>query len=425
MQALHPNPDPGSSESPSVRALECKIEMVFRFWTPSSKSQDLTQQEAMLNKHPGVLALIEDVVASKSGTFLVGDQQLYVSGLKHPADALVISRQLQLCMQGFRERQGTAPVAVSIAIDARGKTAVPANPEADGNGDATLILRDNTAGPSYDLVTLLQLSRPAQILLTHDLCDQVRGLKWLPLKSFPDRFGVFEYLWAAEEKLEQVQSEAPFKLPELLPSPTPESARPEVVADEAAFAGRQSIAGHNPLEEESVVSRLLTALRANRMIAIAVAVLVVTVAGVRVASKLTSTPAMPAVKVADPGAPITQANPKPIPPTSSSGAIPANKIISSDPPAPPHSKDKAPTASPDTSASTQNAPNAAVTNVPVPRGGCGLTGGLGSYLAIAEDKRGKADYAGAEHIYRQVLQCDPTNAAAKSGLERTRAAEQE
>jgi hypothetical protein len=433
MQALHPNPASGSSESSSARSLECKIEMVFRFWTPSAKSQDLKHQEAMLNKHPGVLALIEDVVASKHGTFLVGDQQLYVSGLKHPADALVISRQLQLCMQGFRQRQGTEPVAVSIAIDARGKTAVPANPEADGNGTAgaTFILRDNTAGPSYDLVTLLQLSKPAQILVTHDLCDQIRGLKWLPLKSFPDRFGVFEYLWAAEEKLEQFQSEAQFKLPELLPSLPPEPERSETTPEEGTFVGRHAGAGQTPLEQESILARLLSVIRANRMIAIGSLALVFLIAvglvGVRMASKPAHhQPAAPVGTVPPPIPTATQPDPKPITATSSSVTLPPKTVLT-----PARSKDKALTGSGETSpglgtTTTERPSNVDKTDDKTASKGCDLLpASLAAYLAIAEDKRGRADYPGAERIFRQVLRCEPTNAAARSGLERTLAAEGE
>jgi hypothetical protein len=419
MQAPSANPAPGSPGLSSAKSLECKIEMAFRFWTPSAKSQDPAQQATALTRHPGVLALIEDVVASKRGTFLVGDEQLYVSGLTHPADALVVSRQVQLCMQGFRRSPGVEPLALSIAIDARSKSPLT------GPEPATHAEREGTSRPSHDLVKLLQISKPAQILVTHDLCDQIRELKYLPLKSFPNRFGVFEYLWTAEEKLEPLQSEMPFKLPELLPaSQPPAEVKPEeTVEEESTFLSSKSSAGQGALEQEDVAAQGMHAIFSHRVLAIAAAalvvLLVVLVLVVRTRSKSTPQAPAPAVTTAQPD--VTQ----PTPSTASSEPHKSNPTPSplvSDP----NPKDKTSGSEKQEASANEKqvkADDKALRPQSVQRGGCSLPGNLSQYLVLAEDKRGRGEYPAAERIFRQILQCDPANAAAKSGLARTIAAE--
>jgi hypothetical protein len=45
------------------------------------------------------------------------------------------------------------------------------------------------------------------MLLTHDMFRQISNISRVPLKSFPGRFGVYEYLWTAEDKLDLLDSE--------------------------------------------------------------------------------------------------------------------------------------------------------------------------------------------------------------------------
>jgi Flp pilus assembly protein TadD len=48
----------------------------------------------------------------------------------------------------------------------------------------------------------------------------------------------------------------------------------------------------------------------------------------------------------------------------------------------------------------------------------------GRLVTLAEQDRGRGDYANAIRIFREVLACDPNNAAARSGLDKTLSAQQ-
>jgi hypothetical protein len=45
------------------------------------------------------------------------------------------------------------------------------------------------------------------------------------------------------------------------------------------------------------------------------------------------------------------------------------------------------------------------------------------YLDMADNNRGRGKYSDAERQYNSVLQCDPENDRARSGLSRTKQAE--
>ncbi|MGB6721169.1 MAG: hypothetical protein WBE72_10265, partial [Terracidiphilus sp.] len=238
-----------------------KIEMVFRFWGGNAKGPEPAAGERAPVHNPGVLALIEDVAASKRGVFLSTHDQLYVSGLKQPADALLVSRQVQLGLQGFRGRHGSGPVAVSIAIDASAGDRSTVEPEPGSDAAPPAPSANQTPEPSHDLVTLLKLSKPAQILMTHDLCQQLTGIKGLPLKSFPGRFGVYEYLWTSEEKLDLLQSEPQLTLaalPPALPS-QPGFNAPKGKDGQATAASGATKAIDLPPSREGMVQRAVAA----------------------------------------------------------------------------------------------------------------------------------------------------------------------
>jgi hypothetical protein len=391
-----------------------KIEMLFRFWGASGRGAE-TGEGGSINApgnasghHPGVLALIEDAVASKRGAFVSSAEYLYISRLKRPSDALAVSRQVQLGLEGFRARHGSGPVAVSIAIDAGG--------ERSGGVDA--MERASGQEPPHDLVTLLKLSKPAQILLTHDLCQQVTSIKGLPLRSFPARFGVYEYLWTTEEKLELLESEPQLTLA-ALPMAQPAKEKNGAATSTAATAPGApagttkaftappvSAKAEEPEEAKPGLPRWVLFAGAGVAAAIAVAAL-----GIHLAQK-------PAASSAPPQTPAVQvpASAAPAPVVQPSAPAPAQAVQKT------HAALlKPPAAKPVATA----APAPEVKPPAAPAADCTLGGDTSRYVGLGEQARGRGDYANAIRIFREVLACDANNAAAREGLDKSLQAQQQ
>ena len=389
--------------------------MVFRFWPTTTKTADSSETEQALTRHPGVLALIEDLVAAKRGTFLVGKDQLYVSGLKHPADALIVSRQVQLGLQGFRSKNGAEPVGISIAIDSRKESAE--NPSQIGTESSNGSGGDSP--PSHDLLSLLKLSKPAQILVTHDLCERMGTFKGLPLRPFPARFGVSEYLWISEEKLELLQAEPQLTLGTVPALPPKARSEPERKKGANEIHGRDELSFGTrklPSDEETNRDRHAT-LHNPKWIAVGAAALIVVAAGFWGISSAV----MHSEKTKAPAQVMSE---QPAAPVASSGNIatqPAHLLETPDAgrrdPAIKSAKAKVdPAANPKLAKLPQLADRS--------RNACQLDGSLPQYLALAENKRENAQYPEAERLFRQVLACDPSNPDAQRGLKRTLAAEE-
>jgi Flp pilus assembly protein TadD len=49
---------------------------------------------------------------------------------------------------------------------------------------------------------------------------------------------------------------------------------------------------------------------------------------------------------------------------------------------------------------------------------CNLSGDFSRYVGLAEQARARGDYANAVRRFREILACDPNNAAAQQGLNR-------
>jgi hypothetical protein len=426
--------------------------MLFRFWGGNGRGAEAgdggtvsSPGRQAAGHHPGLLALIEDAVASKQGISHAAAEYLYILRLKRPADALVVSRQVQLGLEGFRARHGGGPVAVSIAIHAGGEGAG----ESKMQGDAAIAQE-----PPHDLVTLLKLAKPAQILLTHDLCEQVTAFKGLPLRSFPARFGVYEYLWAAEEKLELLQSEPQLTLA-ALPAAAPPTEKPTkekpakekndagaatadagtVAAPAAAasaakaktkrfeppaFAARQE----DDFEEaKSGVPRWAIFGGAGLAALVAIAALAIHLMQKPVANPAPAqvTPAGNASPVAAPARPSARQTAH-VPAVQ----IPEGQIRGGQVPAPvvqkPHAAAQAPAPAPQQVATPAPAPEI---KPAAPSADCTLGGDTSRYVSLAEQSRGRGDYANAIRIFREVLACDANNAAAREGLEKATQAQQQ
>jgi hypothetical protein len=409
------------SPSDSSAGVPCKIEMVFRFWSPTTKSTDSGGGAQAFALKPGVLALIEDLVAAKRGTFLAGNDQLYVSGLKHPADALIVSRQLQLGLRGFRSKNGEEPVGISIAIDSREESALSGSVENQAElGAGVSIVADSESQPSHDLVGLLKLSKPAQILVTHDLCARMGTFKGLPLRSFPGRFGVSEYLWTSKEKLDLLQSEPQLTLVTVpvLPQNTPNAQEPEnpvggiYAKDEMSFATRKVPEG------EEGIQHWQSALRNPKWIAVGAAAVIVVVAGLlgisgafRQSTK-TTTPAK-----------VMNEHPVTNPASTAKVAPPQVHAVRAQDAGRNNAAAKSAKTIGDSVTNAKIAKSPQITDQD--RRVCLLDGNLSQVLALAENKRENAQYKGAERLFQQVLDCDPSNVEARQKLERTRAAEEQ
>ncbi len=389
-----------------------KIEMVFRFWGTNGRSAETGENGPAHD--PGVLALIEDAVASKRGVFVSSREYLYVSRLRRPADALVVSRVVQLGLEGFRARRGSGPVAVSIAIDASGGEGAGG---ADAKEPAAPGQEPPHDDPPHDLVTLLKLSKPAQILLTHDLCQQVTAIKGLPLRSFPARFGVYEYLWTAEEKLELLQSEPQLTLAALpMAPPAKEKSGAASPAASTAAGGTKAFeapAAPAKTEEPAEARRGLPrwAVFGGAGVAAAVALAAI---GIYLARRPAQNPAqIPAP--AQVSAPAVQAAPVAEPATPAAAG----------PVSPPAVKTHAPQAKPPAAKPVAN-PAAQEAKTPAaPSADCTLGADASRYEGLAEQARGRGDYADAVRIFREVLACDPNNAAAREGLAKAMQAQQQ
>ncbi len=436
-------------ESAFSRSAPCKIEMLFRFWAPGSKAADHSSGEPATVQHPGVLALIEDIVASKRGTFLSKQGRLYATGLRQASDALVISRQVQLGMQGFRGCHCTEPVALSIAIDVCSNLAEASDSESPNSAASTVNSESepmsNGQEPSHDLLTLLELSRPAQVLVTHELYQRLSLMRGLPLSSFSGRFGVFEYLWTTKDKLELFQSEPQLTLaalPPPLPAPEPiEAAHVEIRTDPAELEAAQAdirIGLGNTWKEPANTHVQAEApedkkfsLRPGHLVAFAAVALILIFGGVLVvrnifrASEQPSTGSGPGTLnkppsvSADGPVPAPSAAPKASPLNSSPQAKHETKS------APP--KVEAPSTQPEDAKANPvlaNPVEAPSNPESKPSARCAWSSGeLPRYDSLAEQYRQSGDYARAHRLFQQVLDCDRSDATARKGLDRTIAAE--
>jgi hypothetical protein len=392
-----------------MRLPACKTEILFRVWTCGAESKKLPTDEAAARRQ-GAIAFIEDIIASRKGVLVATDDNFFVSILDSPSEALVVSRQVQLGMRGFQDKSVNQPVAISISIDADTQNTKAV--EASENPPAKKM------EASHDLLTLIRMSKPDQVLLTHDLFQHVTPFKGLPLKPFQGRFGVFEYLWTSEEKLVALQSRHGHFVDSIeersQQSETPELAGFETHIPSEENAGTQL----SPAAFSAKTSDGKRLLRSPWSIATIVTLLlvIIVVAGITLRTK------KPAAQP-----PVTTTNqvPRPAPPTSPLAPVtqpPAAKantqlsgVDQKTPAAPTRPRDKSDSA---------HVKNKAVADTAPPKAECKLPSSLKSYLSLAEGYREQGKYTDAERVFRLILDCDPNNPEAIQGLSRTRAAEQ-
>jgi hypothetical protein len=411
-----------NSDDGGIKPVPCRTEILFRVWTDGTQHKKLASPGEASGEPSGIVAFLEDVVASRQGALLPTEENMYVSILENASQALVVARQVQLGMQDFQKKSRIQPIAVSIAIDASASGAQSTKGDAGTvSQDAPRISPTPCAEASHDLLTLIRMSRPSQILLTHELFQKANLFRGLPLKTFQGRFGVFEYLWTAEEKLLELEGDPTrFRDPE--PGSGNRSERPEVSALASRVASDESVRmAFEPAYLEKKNAEAKPFWRSPLGISSAAASLLVVLIAGGIALRVRGTKADPPI------APVIQ-NPTPVLKDSSSHP---NIIPSSHPtvhlPAPvekprktsqvtqPKTKDTPKTDNAVSSAENTNAQSA-------PAKTCSLAGSLDGYLSQAEYARGHGDYTSAERLFTRVLECDPNNETASRGLSRTRAA---
>ncbi len=435
MDTESPSTQPGPVSEPTTAAdSSSKIEMVFRFWAPASSGAKDRQAQYASAQHPGILALIEDAADAKRGVLVATDDQVVVSGFREPSDALVVSRQIQHGMQGFRGKAGTAPVAVSIVIDFRSRAslmeATEPNSAADRQerGRSSSEKRSHAQEVPHELVTLLAIAKPAQVLITHDLLQRIAAIKGLPLKSFPGRFGVYEYLWTPEDKLELLQNEPQLTLA-AFPSAPPVTQAPKEQKEATSQITAADVAREVSGEHESdakVTWQLPDAVRRRLPLllgGIAVAaVVLISAIGFGIFRGHPTQPANATSPASAPARSPATGNSLPQAPASPPAA---------DAPAPATGKTPAASSSGGKSARQKPASRAPVvaetkpTPPAAPSQPCTLSGDIGKYVHLAESYRERGDYGNAKRIFRQVLNCDPNNAQVRDGLNRTIQAEEQ
>ena len=405
--------------------------MVFRFWASSSSEAREAPVQFASAQHPGVLALIEDAAATKRGILFATQDQVVVSGLQEPADALVVSRQIQHGMQGFRGKAGTAPVAVSIVIDFNKRSTLleikEPNSAVDGqeHDPSSSEKRRHAAEVSHELITLLAIAKPAQVLITHDLLQQIAAIKGLALKSFPGRFGVYEYMWTAEDKLDLLQSEpqltlAAFPSAPLVVGGTVEHKQGSSPIGAAEIA--KQVSGEHKSDTRFALQWPKWVPRPRPLVLGgigATAIVLISVVGffsfrghpsqpVNATSPATAPAHSPGTGNSSPQASAS--------PSTASAPAPAKGTAPTVPSSGAKNVRQKPSAQPPIAAKEKPAPTP--TSQP-----CALPGDIGKYASLAERKREQGDYRSAVRIFRQVLDCDPNNAQARDGLSRAIQAE--
>ena len=414
-----------NSDDSGIKPVPCRTEILFRVWTDGVQHKKLPSPGEASGEQSGIVAFLEDVVASRKGALVPTEENMYVSILENASQALVVARQVQLGMQDFQKRSRIQPIAVSIAMDAIAAASGSQSAEANASAvsqDAPRISPRPRVEASHDLLTLIRMSRPAQILLTHELFQKASLFRGLPLKTFQGRFGVFEYLWTAEEKLLELEGD-PTRFSELEPGSGFRSDRAELPALPSRSISDESVrTAFEPTHLDRKNAEARPFWRSPLGIASAAAsLLLVLVAGgiaLRVKGTKADAPNAPVIPSATPVSKDSSAHPNVIQPAKTPVQLPAQveKTRKTSQATQPKSKDSSKTDS-----AVGNDENTKEQSAPAKT--CSLSGPLNDYLSQAEYDRGHGDYPSADRLFSKVLECDPNNDAAKRGLSRTRAAE--
>jgi hypothetical protein len=396
---------------------EEQFDLLVRVWHSRSSGATAVTQNSRFRAR----ALVEDILTSRlDAKPEIGEEgYLYASGRSQLGKALAASRALQLAFEGFRSAFPPARANVSVMLDK----------PAGQNGAR------NQTGPSVEQMSLLDSANPSQVLITQSFYDSVARCHPVPLRSFPPRAGVYEFLWTNEERLEALQADREFLatlvgLPVATATATPASqqSQPTLLRTRAASLDSEESTGSS-----GIFHWLFEDRHSAERLAGAGVVLAALIAGAwfgighlgrgnEVKPRIQN-PSPPPLIIERPAT-----NPR-VPTVSSNPGGPVDtgntKIDASQQPVIPKSQPKGTTITP---APTKPRPTQGDSNIyaptPQPRHGCSLDPGeIPQYLAMAEGNRNRGKYEDAQREYERVLACEPGNREARQGLQRAKDAE--
>jgi hypothetical protein len=362
-------------------------------------------------------ALVKDILKTRLEveTETGGESYLRAQGYADLGKALAASRALQLAFEGFRSAAPAGRANISVVVDSSA-------PEEGQMGHAS---------PSVEQRDLLDLAKPSQVLITQALYNRIAHCQPLPLRSFPPRAGVYEFLWTSVQRLDELRVEGEF-VPTLVTEPVPaaEDLENTVVSQPVARVPdppakvpvrppapppRPEVSDYDEPEPGVSVSKIIGICTA--------AVLLIGVCGLAVwyftvgsrPRQVANTP--PAVVSQPPVNPPPPEPELPPPPSIPDAAAPTSKVpneTGKKPKPPMVQGNPSPNKAPSDAVLTPNARSQKcsidVASIPV-------------VLQLADSSRNRGDFDAAERQYSLVLSCQPGNHDARAGLQRTRDAE--
>lgn len=398
-------PRPARISSPDAARL------IVRLWVPSAGSERSRPERPV---RENLLLLTEDVIGvpcepvNESGS-------LYSARMPSSTDALIASRQLQFAVEGFR-RKLTAPVAVSLAIyaDRAAGNSISEQNSPAGNGIAPLL-------------SVIHSSRPAQILLTSEVCQQLSTIGGLPLRSSPARAGLQEYLWISAHELEKLQSEPALALLTTAP----------VLSD--SYRARK-VVDDSPEEGSGNTGKLFGTIWSRPAVAAVILLGLLAAAGAFVAMRHRVPTTSPGIEAGNaskrvpgpadhtldsPGSQAGTDETKKVAQSTVAGGAALNpetvKALTNGREAkssPLRDHVAHPGTTQEPHLQTQSPPSKIPTH-------CNLDGSLASWMTRANYWRTQGDYPHAIQLFQEILACDPKNATARQELNKLQAAVQE
>jgi hypothetical protein len=129
-------------------------------------------------------ALIGDLVRSRLLTESVtgDDEFVYTTGIGNLGAALATTRMLQFAWEGFLRENNGVPCRLTVLVDS-------ARPGA----------------PSAEQKRVCELAKPAQVLLTQAICERFARAAPSSFEAIPDLPGMYEFLWTTREQLNTLQ----------------------------------------------------------------------------------------------------------------------------------------------------------------------------------------------------------------------------
>jgi hypothetical protein len=254
------------------------------------------------------------------------------------------------------------------------------------------------------------------VLITQALYDRIGPCQPLALRSFPDRAGVYEFLWTSVERLDELRAEAE-SVPALVePASTPSLEdtiihRPAVEAPQptSRYPVPPPVAEpkYIPLDREAVAQEPPPRRSHWRMIALSAVATILVSVGLVIGPRYFSN-RRPTTPVPEPLTPTPQDTQK------STGSIESTTpaTIPSPPPFSTQGTDPEP---------KPPVPPPPVSHVPIKKADTGqCLFSIPNALHYAGRYRDQRKYEEAEEEYKRVLDCDRNNQEAKDGLARTK-----